>query len=224
MSDRNTGLFVAGHVSLDVITTAFRTHCGDLLAELVGEEAPRVGHGTRRGHAYTLVALRLFEVAGLLLMDEDEPPGGDALEVHLGQALSSGGGQAIFLFFDEENAAGGAARFEDGTLVDRECWDGRDTQPMHRHRTGSRPVDDLDTSDWIWRPASDAIERMSTPMVGPGVRTDDEIEALIEGAPATPVALGAAPAPASRPTASAPDERVRRRDRLKGMFGKFRQR
>lgn len=229
MSDRNTGLFLPGHVPASTVARAFLGLTKIPLDELRGPEAPRVGHGTRNGHPYTHVGLRLFEVAGLLLMDEDGIPAADEVEMHLGCALSEAVGKAVFAFYDEENAAGGAAVFEKGALVARECWDAREFQPVHRRLDQTVDVAKLDISEWVWKPSGDVIEAAMTPLVGPGIRTDDELVVLMEAAAAEALdltatgahkaAAGAAPAPkAPAPTASSAP---RKRDRIKGLLGRF---
>lgn len=242
MSERNTGLFLPGHVAPHLVARAFMGLTKVAPSEFLGEEAPRVGHGLREGREYTHVGLRFFEVAGLLLMDRDAIPAEDEVEMELGASLSREAGLAVYLFYDEENAAGGAATFRDGRLVDRECWDARELQPMHRHMMGASPANDLDTSDWIWLPASEAVARTAEPVVGPGVRTDDEICELIEAAAAEPLDLsqarraeprGAAPPPAPRPRAEAGSRGAsetsgggssgsRRGGRLRGLLRKLR--
>lgn len=206
MSDRNTGLFLAGNVDDQTIVEAF-SHARELKdGLLVGDEAPRVGRGIRDGHAYTHVALRLFEVAGLRLMDDDTLPPVDDLEQILGVHLSRAAGRAVFAFYDEEHGAGGAAVYEKGQLVSRDCHDARETAPVHRGLKTTVPLGNLDPSDWIWRPASDTIEAAMLPLVGPGVRTDDDIVALIEAA-------GAANLPETPPPATPP--KPRKRDALR---------
>ena len=226
MSDRNTALLLPGHQDLDAVAEAFWSAPG-LEADLfVGPERPRVGHGVRDSQPYTLFSLRLFEVAGLRLMDEQPIPAPEDLEVHLGRTLSTLAGQAVYVFYDEENAAGGAAVFAKGRLQSRLCFDARPTQPVQRDLSAEVPLVGLDPSDWIWVPASDAIEAATQPILGAGVRDDDDIEALITAAaaeplgPATAVTPEAAPSgpalePALEPAPEPP--RDRRRDRLRGM-------
>ena len=181
MSARNTGLFLPGHVSADTIAAIFWAAPGLPAAHFTGGELPRVGHGTHNDRPYTHVALRLFEIAGLRLLDEHPPPAEDDLEQHLGRALSARAGRAVYLFYDEENAAGGAAVFADGALEHHVCFDARDTAPVRRDASGEEALIGLDPSDWIWKPASEAIEAAAAPLVGPGVRDDDDIAALGRG-------------------------------------------
>lgn len=216
MSERNTGLFLPGHLSAERLKAAFLACSAAPLEHLVGPEAPRLGHGLR-GQPYTHVGLRLFEVAGLRLLDEDDVPGPDDLEVQLGVALSAAAGRAVFAVYEEEQGYGGVAIFEAGRLVERRCFDARGTAPVRRDLTGAAVLRGLDPSDWIWRPASEAIEAALLPLVGPGVRTDDELLALIEGASASPVALPGRPAPAVPRTGGAPEPPPRKRDRLLGL-------
>ncbi|MFT5681038.1 MAG: hypothetical protein ACI8RZ_001944 [Myxococcota bacterium] len=220
MSNRNTGLFLPGHIDPAEIARVFAELRSMEPGVWSGAEAPRVGHGTHAGHDYTLVALRFFEIAGLPVLNLDAVPGTESVDVELGEVLSRIAGSAVYLFYDEENAAGGAARFESGELVDRECWDGRKLVPMHRHMHGAEAVEDLDPSDFIWKPASAAMARMSMPLLGPGVITDDEIETLIEGAGAEPVVVVSGvedtpPAPASKTRPSG------RREKLRGLLRRF---
>jgi hypothetical protein len=212
VSKRNTGLFLPGHHTPEAIAEAFWSAPGLPTEHFIGAEVPRLGHGTRDGRPYTHFALRLFEVAGLRLMDDHPLPGPDDLELHLGCVLSKLAGQATYLFYDEENAAGGAARFADGALVGRVCFDARDTQPVRRDEQGETPLVGLNPSDWIWKPASEAIEAAAAPLVGPGVRDDDDIAALIEAAGATPIPP---PPPRKVSSESSPDPSKRRRDRLR---------
>ena len=229
MSDRNTGIFLPGHIDPAAIARVFAGLESMEPQVWSGAEAPRVGHGTHAGHDYTHVALRFFEIAGIPVLDLDATPGPESVDVELGEALSRIAGSAVYLFYDEENAAGGAARFESGALVDRECWDGREFMPIHRHMHGAQVVEGLDPSDFIWKPASAAMERMSAPLLGSGVITDDEIEALIERAGASPVVVVSevadntpaptpppAPAPASRPSS--------RRQKLRGLLRRIKSR
>lgn len=221
MSERNTGMFLPGHIDPAKIARVFAGLRSMEPQVWSGAEAPRVGHSTHADHDYTLVALRFFEIAGLPVLDLDAVPGAESVDIELGEALSRIAGSAVYLFYDEENAAGGAARFEDGELVDRECWDARELMPIHRHMRGAEVVEGLDPSDYIWKPASAAMVRMSTPLLGPGVITDDEIEALIEGAAAKPVVVvsGADEAPAAPASAPAPEPRPSsRRKKLRGLL------
>ena len=219
MSERNTGLFLPGHLTADRLVAAFLSAPAAPLEHLVGPEAPRLGHG-QRGSPYTHVGLRLFEVAGLRLLDDDELPQADDLEVQLGVALSAVAGRAVFAVYEEEQGYGGVAIFEAGRLVERSCFDARGTAPVRRDLRGAQVLRGLDPSDWIWRPASDAIEAALLPILGPGVRVDDDLLALIEGAAAAPIALPQRPAPAATRPASEPQraaEAPRKRDRLLGL-------
>ncbi len=215
MSARNTGLFLPGHLSAQALIDALVAIPGAPLAELVGEEAPRLGHGERGGLRFTHVGLRLFEVAGLRLLDEDDVPGADDLEVALGAALSRAVGRAVYAVYEEEQGYGGAAVFEAGALRSRLCFDARGTAPVRRDLSGATVLRGLDPSDWIWRPAGEAIEAALLPVVGPGVRTDDELLALIEAAGGAPLTLPRTPTPpAHRPPAP---PAARKRDRLLGL-------
>lgn len=215
MSARNTGLFLPGHLPAAALIDALVGIPGAPLHELVGEEAPRLGHGQRGGLAYTHVGLRLFEVAGLRLLDDDVLPGAEDLEVALGVALSRAAGRAVFAVYEEEQGYGGAAVFEAGVLRARLCFDARGTAPVRRDLAGVTVLRGLDPSDWIWKPASDAIEEALLPVVGAGVRTDDELLALMEAAPGAALSLPRAPAPPAPRPPEAPIPR--KRDRLLGL-------
>lgn len=207
MSDRNTGLFLAGHVPADAVAAAFSAISNLDPGELTGDEAPRVGHGQWKGRPYTHVGLRLFEVGGLLLIDSVGAPSDDELEMQLGAALSRRSGEAVFLLYDDEAGVGGHARFSSGRLASRRVVDGRGNRPVVRDLAGERPLEGLDASDWVWTPIAEAVESGASPLFGPGVRTDDEIATLIQNANAQPIKLGAARAPsASRPEAAARPE------------------
>lgn len=182
MSDRNTGLFASGHVDGAAIAALLEKAPGGVGRGLVGEEGPRIGHGTWQGHPFTHVALRLFEVGGLLLMDQEQVPDSRELEVHLGAGLSRLASHAVYLFCDEERGAGGHARFRDGRLVSRVVFDGRGFSEVVRDLDGERPVTDLDPSDWLWPLIAEAVEDGARPIFGPGVRNDDHLEAIIEAA------------------------------------------
>jgi hypothetical protein len=217
MSARNTGLFVPGHLDAQVFHDLFRKLPELPPAFLEGEEAPRLHHGERRvdGRVYPFshIALRLFEVAGLRLLDEDSLPGDEDIEVALGIGLSSLQGEAIYLRYDEEQGMGGAVRFLDGTLVARTCIDGRPTQPVRRELGRTVDLVGLDPSDWIWELAGDAVEAAATPIVGPGIRDDNTLEALIAlGSPA-PQATGGPTAGPANPAAP-----PRRREKLKAWL------
>lgn len=216
MSARNTGLFLPGHVPAATIAEVFWAAPGLPAAHFTGDELPRVGHGTHNDRPFTHVALRLFEVAGLRLLDAHPPPAPDDLEQHLGRVLSARAGRAAYLFYDEENGAGGAAVFADGALAHHVCFDARDTAPVRRDAAGEEALVGLDPSDWIWRPASEAIEAAATPLVGPGIRDDDDIEALIAAAQAAPI-----PPRAEKPSPSRGDTSPRKRDRLRGLVSRW---
>ena len=209
MSDRNTGLFLAGHQTADAVGRAFVEVFGPASAELVGEEAPRLGHASWKGRPYTHIGLRLFEVGGLLLFDAEGVPSADEPEMRLGAALSKLAGQAVYLRYDDEAAVGGHARFEGGRLVSRAAIDGRESRPVLRDLSGQRVLEGVDASDWVWTPIADAVEAGATPIFGPGLRTDEDIATLISYAGANPITLGSAtaarpaPAPAPRPAPQA---------------------
>lgn len=217
MSERNTGLFLPGHVPAADIGALLWQAPGVNPEELRGDEALRVGHGTRDGRAYTHVGLRLFEVGGLLLLDQQDLPAEDELERVLGESLSARHGQAVFLFYDEVNAAGGHARFEAGRLVSRLMYDARGNVPVRRTMEREEALSGLDPSDWVWVPSADAVAAGAAPILGPGIRDDDDIAKLIEGAAAVaiePPTLAAKPAVGN---ATPP-----RPSRLRSLFRKLR--
>lgn len=203
-------MFLPGHHTRTDIAAAFWSTPGLEARLFVGEEAPRVGHAARDGRPYTHIGLRLFEVGGLRLMDQLSLPEAADPEMHLGRTLSGDGGLALFLFYDEERGAGGVARFSDGALAMRTCYDARGLAPLRRDLHGETVLSNLDPSDWIWAPASALIAAEAAPIVGPGIRDDDDIAALIQAADARPLPLP--PSAAEAPNAP---KRGRRRDRLK---------
>ncbi len=227
MSERNVGLFVPGHLTPEHVARALLDTPGVDPAELQGEEAPRVGHGTWKGRPYTHVGLRLFEVGGLLLFDGKEVPGADEVEMRLGAALSRQAGSAVYLRYDDEAAVGGHARFEAGRLVSRAAIDGRESRPVLRHLSGERLLEGVDASDWVWTPIAEAVADGARPIFGDGVRNDDDIEALIEAAAAKPISLQnvrSAPAPAAAaPQAARPEPAPRAAPPppQKGLLGKL---
>lgn len=212
MSERNTALLLPGHVPVEDILSAIAS-IPDVGA-LEGEEAPRVGHGRWRGVAYTFVGWRLFELGGLALLEELDLKGGDEPEVHLGERLSRDHDKAVFVLYDEETAYGGFSVFHAGRLVDRKAIDARWDVPVRRTLIQEDVLDDLDASDWIWPMLGDFIEE-ATGLIGlEGVRTDDDIEKLIEGSSPESHAVGAA-----APAPEAPEKnRPRKRDRLFGAL------
>ncbi len=178
MSERNTGLFLPGHVSpLEVAEMLSQAGDGS-----PGLGAVRVGHGTWKSKKFTHVGVEAFEVGGLLLMEAVElPPKADP-EMVLGCGLSAAHGSAVYLFYDEELGAGGHAIFRGGALESRRVVDGRDLDPVERDLEGEAPVAGLDASEWIWPLVGDLVEAGAKVVVGPGIRTDDDIEALIQEA------------------------------------------
>ena len=187
MSERNTGLFVAGHVDPDEILTHMLEAPGISPSDFAGEEAPRVGHGSRDGQPYTHVALALFEKGGLVLLANPELPASTDLEMHLGCSLSREYERCVFLVYEDEDAHGGHALFEGGALKSRLAYDGRGFEPVCRDLHGEHGIEEPQDSEWIWPLVEDAVEAGAGPVVGPGVRTDDDIEGLITAAGAVVV-------------------------------------
>lgn len=216
MSDRNIGLFLPGHVAPDAVVRALLAIPDLSAGDFQGEEAPRVGHGSWNGRPYTHVALRLFEVGGLLLLDAVGLPPAQEVEMALATSLSKLAGSAVYLAYNDESALGGHARFEGGSLVSRRAIDGRGNRPVVRDLAGETPLQSVDASDWVWTPIADAVEAGALPLFGAGFRTDDDIAKAIELANAkaapmtTPAASAASPAPRPAPTPpkAAPEARA----------------
>lgn len=222
MSARNTGLFVRGHLDPGRVARLLASHPAIGPGDLAGDERPRVGHGRWKDQDYTLVALRLFEVGGLLLLDTAELPPDDELERALGQELSRDGGLAVYLHYDEERGAGGFALFRDGVLVDRRFYDGRDYQPVVRDLLGERPLQVADEEAWIWEDIGSAVELGAGALFGPGIRTDDDLAALIEAADAQPVDPPGMTAAAREPGAPSRAEGPGLRRMLRRLAGRSR--
>ena len=223
MSERSTGLFLPGHVPGPALAAFLAQAPGISPADLRGEEAPRVGHGERGGRPYTHLALRLFEVGGLALMEQERPPGPEELEMWLGERLSRAYGLALFAHYDDERGAGGHALFRDGALVSRAVIDGRLDRPVRRGLGAEEPLANVDPSDWVWPHIAEAVEAGTTALFGPGVRTDDDLAAIIQAAAAAPVTdtpRAAAPqAPAEPPVHSGARKRDKLKGALKGLLG-----
>lgn len=218
MSARNTGVFVLGELSEEAIASAFMAWPEFAASHFAGEEAPRVGHTTWHEQPVTHVALRLFEVAGFRLMDEDGLPETSDLEMVLGRELSKHF-PVVYAFYEDEIMAGGGARFEGGELVYRECVDGQVAIPIQRSLDATRPIPDLDPSDWIWPHATRCLtQAFPADFVHPP-EDDDAVEKMILDAKAEAIVL---PEKArSAPARSAPEEtpgRARKRDRVKRAF------
>lgn len=216
MSTRNTGLFILGSVSDDTVARAFAAWSDYDPAHFAGEEGPRVGRTTWHGQPVTHVALRLFEVAGLRLMSEDALPEASDLEMVLGRSLSALH-PVVYAFYEDEQMAGGGARFEGGRLTYRVAVDGQVAIPIRRTLDDTRPIEELDASHWIWPHASRALADAFPTGFTSAPEDDDTIEQLILAAQAAPITLLDAPAPP--PPADAPaGPRTRRRDRLKSAL------
>jgi hypothetical protein len=219
MSERNTALLLPGHVPGPEIVERLLQIPELSPSDLQGDEAPRVGHGSRDGRDYTFVGLRLFELGGLLLFDRLELPGDDEPEVHLGRSLSASLGTAVFVFYDEENAVGGHAVFRGGMLTERDAVDGRWDEPMRRGLDSETVLADLDASDWIWPALADAVDAGAAVIVGPGVRDDDGIEALINAS--NPTRVGPTTPAAEAPPKAPKAPKARKRDRMKAGLRKL---
>jgi hypothetical protein len=216
MSARNTGLFVLGPVSDDRIRAAFHAWPSYAPEHFAGEEAPRVGRTVWQGVDITHIALRVFEVAGLRLMDEDPIPDPTDLEMVLGRELSRDA-PVVYAFYEDETMAGGGARFDRGTLTYRTCIDGRVAHPVRRDLQATTRIPDLDPSDWIWPHASRALSAAFADHLTPAPTTDDDLEQLILAANAKPLVPGAAPSRTPEP-AEPEAPKQRRRDRLRSRL------
>ena len=229
VSERNTALFVLAHLSDEDLCNAFQAWPDYDPAHFAGEEGPRVGRGEWHGQPFTHVALRLFEVAGIRLMDEDELPDNSDLEMVLGRSLSMHA-PVVFGLYEDEEMAGGGARFEGGELVYRVCIDGRLVKPARRGLSETKEIPDLDTSHWIWPHATKALREAFGDGFESPPGNDDELEEMIDAADAGPLSLADTPpiaqptsakAPASNPTATAaPRKRDRLRSRIRSLFGR----
>ena len=83
------------------------------------------------------------------------------------------------------------------------------------------PLENLDSSDWVWPLIGDALEQGARAIVGLGIRDDDDIERLIEAAGSMAVEEF------KRPSAqqSAPEAQVRgRSERVGRLLGRIRRR
>ncbi|HCH62994.1 MAG: hypothetical protein CL927_10135 [Deltaproteobacteria bacterium] len=220
MSERNTGIFVLGHLSDDEIRAAFAAWPEYDPAHFADDETPRVGRSERSGQPYTHIALRLFEVAGFRLMDENALPGARDLEMVLGQALSERF-PVVYALYEDETMAGGGARFESGSLVYRVCIDGRVARPVRRALSDTQVIPSLDPSDWIWPHASTALQQAFGAQFSAAPTTDDDLEVMILAARAEPLSLPAAATPlpsSTEPSGSPTQPPSRRRDRVKARL------
>ena len=109
--------------------------------------------------------------------------------------------------------------FRSGEFERRKVVDGRDLDPVVREGDQETLLTDLNTSDWVWPAAGDAVEEGAKELFGPGTRTDDDIEALIRAAGSEPVVV------TPRVDASATTSQVRSRDpvragRLRGLLAR----
>lgn len=209
MSARNTGLFLLGTVSPSVVAEALSAWPEYAPEHFAGAEGPRVGHATWHGQPVTHVALRVFEVMGFRLLNEESIPDPDDLEMVLGRELSRSH-PVIFASYDDELMAGGAARFESGALRYRDCVEGQAAIPTRRTLHGAHPIEDLDPSLWIWPHASAALSGAFAPELSPAPKDDDDIEQLVLQAKAQPIPLHSRPPPSPAPT-----PRTRKRDRVR---------
>ena len=229
MSDRNTALFVLAHLSDDDLRAAFQAWPSYDPDHFAGEEAPRVGRAQWHGQPITHVALRLFEVAGIRLMDEDALPEDSDLEMVLGRSLSKHA-PVVFALYEDEAMAGGGARFEAGELAYRVCVDGRLVKPARRGLSQTKEIPDLDASDWIWPHATKALREAFGDGFDSAPSNDDELEKMILAADAAPLSLAETPAVARETSAATPEgtptpapasrKRDRLRSRLRGLFSR----
>lgn len=203
MSDRNTLLLVSEPITEQQVSAAFCTAFGDSIAELEGIEAPRLGRVSRGAQSITVISLRLFEVGGVRSLEDDVVPPADDEEVALAVALSQGGRTVCFVHYDEERGAGGHVVWRNGQLASRRFYDGRGLGVVLRDLEGSHPIAEPEDGDWIWDLIGDAVEEGVRDFAGAGVRTDDDIEALIREADPRPVSL------AERPPSVAPQSPTR---------------
>lgn len=214
MAEHNTGLFLRGHVPADEIARLLWAAPGLTPQTFTGEEAVRVGHGEREGMPFTHVALRLFEVGGVRLIEELDVPGPDDVEVYLGRALSRLAGVAVYLLFEDEAGYGGHALFRDGALVSRQVVDGNGRDPVQRDLEREWEVE-VDESHWVYPLMGDLLEAGGRAVWGDGVRSDHDLAPLIEAAAARPVE----PEAPERSAESPPEqpEKTGRRGRLRGL-------
>ena len=207
MSSRNTGLFVSGHISENTTAT-------------LQSQGIRVGLSTRRRKRYTHLGVPDLEEHGSPLFDQLDLPAKDPV-VALLQETSSEYGKAVLLFCDDETGAGGHVLFEKGVLQSRRIIDGRAYTPVERDAKAEVPLENLDSSEWVWPLIGDALEQGARSVVGMGIRDDDDIEALIEAAGS--MAVEEFKRPSSQQ--SAPEAQVRgRSERVGRLLGRIRRR
>ena len=207
MSSRNTGLFVSGHLS-------------ESASQALQADGIRVGFSTRRRKRYTHLGIPDLEEHGSPLLDQLEIPASGPVLTIL-QQTSSEYGRAVLLFCDDETGAGGHVLFEKGVLQSRRIIDGRAYTPVERTQTEEIPLENLDSSDWVWPLIGDALEQGARAVVGLGIRDDDDIERLIEAAGSMAVEEF------KRPSAqqNAPEAQVRgRSERVGQLLGRIRRR
>ena len=207
MSSRNTGLFVAGHLTEEA-------------AEAFRSQGIRVGHSTRRRKRYTHLGISDLEEGGSVLFDQLEVPEDDGVVLLL-KEVSVAHGKAVLLFCDDETGAGGHVLFEKGALHSRRIIDGRAYTPVERSADSEQPINQLDNSDWVWPLIADALEQGARSIVGMGIRDDDDIESLIEAAGSMAVEEF------TRPSAqqSMPEAQLRgRSERVGRLLGRIRRR
>ena len=169
MSNRNTGLFVAGHLTDDACK-AFQ------LPNL------RIGHAVRKRKRYSHIGLTELEENGSAFFDQLELPSPSDPVRQLLEGLSKTHGKAVLLFCDDEQGAGGHVLFENGEMHSRDVVDGRAYTPVRRTEQEELVLENLDSSEWVWPLISAALEQGARGIVGLGIRDDDDIEALIEAA------------------------------------------
>ena len=107
--------------------------------------------------------------------------------------------------------------------MSRAVIDGRLDRPVRRGLGAEEPLANVDPSDWVWPHIAEAVEAGTTALFGPGVRTDDDLAAIIQAAAAAPVTdtprAAASQAAAEPPVHSGPRKRDKLKGALKGLLG-----
>lgn len=211
MATTDTGLFLRGEHDIEDVATTIWGAPGVSTNDFIGTEAVRVGSATIDGVTYTHVGLRLFEAAGLLVLEEDGSAPDD-FEIWVGRALSKRAGAALYLQYDVDRRIGGHALFVDGELSSRHVIDGRTADPVERGLEGSEPLE-IEPEN-VWALMADALAEGAAAIFAHPVASESAVAALIDAADAEPI-----DAPADLERAPPPPARSRRRDRLRKAFG-----